>query len=62
MKKVKFGEYREATAAYKDNYEMGLINDRILLEVNLAQDTFKTVSLRSSTKILDYIGDLGGFY
>jgi hypothetical protein len=36
--------------------------DIILLEVVLALDPFKTVSERVSTSILDYLGDLGGFY
>ena len=43
-------------------YEEGLFQDIILLEVVLSLDPFKTVSERVSTSILDYLGDLGGFY
>ncbi len=47
---------------YNLNYEKGIINDRILYQLTLGQDQFKTVSQRTSTQILDLFGDLGGFY
>jgi hypothetical protein len=34
----------------------------MLLEVILRLDPFKTISERVSTSVLDYLGDLGGFY
>jgi hypothetical protein len=33
----------------------------IWLELRLTQDSTKAVSARSSTQILDYMGDVGGF-
>lgn len=33
-----------------------------MYEITLSQDLFKTQSERTSTKILDYLGDIGGFY
>jgi len=33
-----------------------------LLELSIEQDAFKTVSKRTTTQILDFIGDIGGFY
>jgi len=39
-----------------------VIEDKILLEVELQLDAFKTESLRTSTQILDFLGDIGGFY
>ena len=62
LQKVKFNKYFQEFTTYNENYELGLINDRILLEIAVAQDAFKTISMRSSTKILDFIGDIGGFY
>ena len=47
---------------YSDEYEFGLIDDKILYEIVLGQDLFKSESFRSSTKILDFLGDIGGFY
>jgi hypothetical protein len=36
--------------------------DKILLEITLELDPFKTTSERVSINILDFLGDLGGFY
>ena len=33
----------------------------ILLELELIQDSIKTISQRGSTQILDFLGDIGGF-
>lgn len=47
---------------YEDDYEAGVIDSKILLEIQLELDPFKTISMRESTGILDYMGDTGGFY
>lgn len=52
----------QGEAFYSDNYELGVISDRILYQLTIAQDQFKTISERHSTQILDLFGDLGGFY
>jgi len=35
MQKIKFNDFSHATTTYNDNYEYGLINERILFEVSL---------------------------
>jgi hypothetical protein len=47
---------------YLNDYEAGFFKEKMLLEVTLVLDPFKTISERLSTSILDYLGDLGGFY
>ena len=59
---MKYQNYKAGITNYKDNYEKGIINDRILYQLTLTQDQFKTTSQRHSTQILDLFGDLGGFY
>jgi len=61
-KKLKYHGYQTETNNYLDYYEKGVIKDKILLEIVLQLDPFKTESLRTSTQILDLLGDLGGFY
>ena len=46
----------------EDIYEFGVIKERILLEIELKLDPFIKKSQRSSTEILDLLGDIGGFY
>jgi len=45
-----------------NDYEAKVIQDKIIVEIQLALDSFKTTVVRSSTSILDLLGDLGGFY
>lgn len=47
---------------YLDDYEEGVVTEKILLELILRLDSFKTVSKRYSVGALDLLGDLGGFY
>jgi len=36
LQKVKFNKYFQEFTTYNENYELGLINDRILLEIAVA--------------------------
>ena len=45
-----------------NDYEINVIQEKIILEIELALDSFKTTVTRSSSSILDLLGDLGGFY
>jgi len=47
---------------YLDDYEEDVIEDKILLEVILALDSFKDTSFRTTTGVLDLLGDLGGVF
>mmetsp|Transcript_14830 Transcript_14830/g.22996 ORF Transcript_14830/g.22996 Transcript_14830/m.22996 type:complete len:457 (-) Transcript_14830:84-1454(-) len=60
--KLKYESTKSNTKNYLDDYESGVIEDKILMEIVLNLDPFKTESLRSSTQILDFLGDIGGFY
>ena len=62
FEKIKFEKQKSYITNYNEVYERGLITDRILYQIQLAQDQFKTISERQSTQLLDYVGDLGGFY
>ena len=59
---MKYLKNKDTFKNYLDDYEGGLFQDKMLLEVTLQLDPFKTISERISTSILDYLGDLGGFY
>jgi len=64
FKKVKYSSLQEATRKYSDYYDTKLFSsneDIILLQITVMQDSVKTINNRSSTKILDFIGDVGGF-
>ena len=60
--KLKYNDKETAKLSYLDDYENGVIEGYIFLELELAMDPFKTVSVRQSTGFLDYIGNVGGFY
>ena len=60
--KIKYVSSKASEKNYLDDYESGVIENKILLEVQLELDAFKTESLRTSTQILDFLGDVGGFY
>ena len=47
---------------FDEDFQMGVIDQRILYQLVLTQDMFKSASDRSSSQILDFIGDIGGFY
>ena len=49
---------------FSDHYDPTLLSDHpgiVLLELEIIQDNVKDISQRSSTQILDYLGDTGGF-
>lgn len=60
--KIKYESHAAEDRRYATDYERGIIDERILYQLVLGQDQFKTTSVRQSTQILDYFGDLGGFY
>ena len=60
--KMKYISSNMFEQAYLDNYERGVIENKILFEMVLKQDPFKTKSERNSNQILDVLGDVGGFY
>ena len=60
--KIKFLKSFDTLRGYLDDYEAGLFRNKILLEIILQLDPFKTTSERLNMNILDFFGDLGGFY
>lgn len=56
IKKLKLGKFfkKEAPVIHDEKYEN-------FLNVSIKLDSFKTVNVRSSDEILDFIGDIGGF-
>lgn len=60
--KMKYLKNSDTSKNYLDDYEAGFFSDKILLEVTLRLDPFKMISSRNSVGILDYLGELGGFY
>ena len=48
--------------AYSDEYDPYVVEDKILFEIKMELDGFKTTNVRTSTQILDFLGDIGGFY
>jgi hypothetical protein len=48
---------------FQNFYDKALISEfpLILLELELKQEANKIISSRSSTQILDFLGDIGGF-
>ena len=62
FEKLKYISTRSSSKSYLDDYEAGVIPDKILIEIQLQLDPFKTTSTRSSTQFLDFLGDIGGFY
>lgn len=62
FQKLKYLKNKDIEKKYLNDYEAGLFEDKMLLEVVLQLDPFKTISERVSTSVLDYLGDLGGFY
>ena len=62
MQKFKFAKKNLVQKNLIDDYELGVIEDKILLELQLAMSSNKMASVRSSTTALDLFGDLGGFH
>lgn len=61
FEKLVFSDLKDGTKRYLDEYETGVITDRILLELQIAMAAEKLYSERSSSTILDLLGDIGGF-
>jgi len=47
---------------FLDDYEEGVIFDKVLYEIDIGLDYFKSQSFRQSTGLLDMLGDVGGFF
>lgn len=62
FEKLKYVDSQYFVQNYLDHYEKSVITDKILMEVILKLDPFKTVSTRQANRILDVLGDVGGFY
>lgn len=45
----------------RNDYELGEVDGRILLELTITLDQFRTETSRQTTNILSMIGDVGGF-
>ena len=64
FQRVKYSKHQGATMKFSDYYDTKLFSDNddtILLQITLQQDSVKSTNFRSSTQILDFIGDVGGF-
>lgn len=62
--KLKLTQKSNEVKKYSATYEPSLIksNQFYILEfIQLKQDSYKSTSDRSSTQILDFLGDIGGF-
>mmetsp|Transcript_2389 Transcript_2389/g.3659 ORF Transcript_2389/g.3659 Transcript_2389/m.3659 type:complete len:121 (+) Transcript_2389:581-943(+) len=59
--KMKFSKNQVDMPDLYQSYELGVIEDKILFEITLYLDPMKVVSVRDSTKFLDFFGDVGGF-
>lgn len=62
FEKIKYKDENNEMKHFSEDFEKGIIDERILYQIVLSQDLFMTTSDRSSSQILDFIGDLGGFY
>ena len=45
-----------------DEHGLGSVHGKILLEIELKQDQFETVTKRKSTQLLEYLGEVGGLF
>ena len=43
-----------------NDYGRSVVKGKIFMEIELKLDTFKTLNSRSSTKVLEYLGLIGG--
>ena len=62
IEKFKYLSGESTTKNLVDDYEVGVIEDKILMEISLGMSSNKMVSTRSTTTALDLFGDLGGFH
>ena len=58
---IKYSSQKYEGKKLEDDYEEDEIEGKILLEMSLSLDQFKTETVRQSTDILEMIGDVGGF-
>ena len=64
FRKIKYVSTNAVTKTFTDWYDSDLLvinNNVILMEISIKQDSSKTISARSSTEVLDFLGDIGGF-
>lgn len=63
-RKIKYAQNHQQMMKFSSKFSMSLRNYfgyQMWLEINIQQDPTKTISQRSSTQILDFLGDIGGF-
>lgn len=60
--KLKYKETSSEAHNLLESYDMGVIDDKILLQLQIGLSAYKFVSQRSTTTALDLFGDLGGFH
>lgn len=61
FEKVQYYSQTESVGNYTLNYELGVIKNKILLEVELGLSSMKKNTERETTTLLDMLGDVGGF-
>ena len=59
--KLKYISFTEKEVNYIDEYEYGVISDKIFLQIQFKLSAVKTTNFRYSTQILTFLGDVGGF-
>ena len=60
--KIKFSEQVKSKKQLFDEYGRNVAKGKILFELVLKLDTFKSETRREATKVFDYLGLVGGFY
>ena len=61
FQKLVYLKNKDSLKNYLDDYEKSFFDDKMLLEVVLQLDPSKKEWERSTTNVLDFLGDLGGF-
>ena len=59
--KIVFERFGHESKKFLEDYEAGVVEDKILLELQVGMVGFKNVYERSSSSVLDLLGDIGGF-
>ena len=62
FEKLKYEMRRPKKVLYSDYYELNVIPDKIIVEIELKLNPFVKKSQRITTQLLDLLGDIGGFY
>lgn len=59
--KIKYGNQVNSHKQLYDEYGKNVVQGKIMFELVLKIDTFKTATTRDATKVFDYLGLVGGF-